>query len=170
MVAHCLLRYIMGRAQLLYMRHLSRAFLVLLITVPCVVLHCTATHHSREDRHFEIQHDTFVKDKQPLQIISGRQVTHTPCRSRYCAFMLLRSQPSKSPCGCCSFHYYRITPAYWEDRLLRAKALGLNTIQVSLLHSRLSLSRQQQFCPNISSAVTGSRSTCCADICAMEPA
>lgn len=26
-------------------------------------------------------------------------------------------------------HYFRIIPQYWEDRLLRAKALGLNTIQ-----------------------------------------
>ncbi|KAK8551286.1 hypothetical protein V6N12_039934 [Hibiscus sabdariffa] len=26
-------------------------------------------------------------------------------------------------------HYFRVLPEYWEDRLLRAKALGLNTIQ-----------------------------------------
>ncbi|CAN8239585.1 unnamed protein product [Cochlearia groenlandica] len=27
-------------------------------------------------------------------------------------------------------HYFRVLPEYWEDRLLRAKALGLNTIQM----------------------------------------
>ena len=29
-----------------------------------------------------------------------------------------------------SFHYWRIHPAYWEDRLRRGLSLGLNTIQV----------------------------------------
>ena len=52
-------------------------------------------------RSFTIQDDVFLKDGEPFQLISG------------------------------SFHYYRIHPAYWEDRLLRAKALGLNTIQAS---------------------------------------
>ncbi|KAF9616972.1 hypothetical protein IFM89_033042 [Coptis chinensis] len=48
---------------------------------------------------FEIENDKFWKDGQPLQIIGG------------------------------DLHYFRIVPEYWEDRLLRAKALGLNTIQ-----------------------------------------
>lgn len=38
----------------------------------------------------------------------------------------------KSPPLRCSLHYFRIHPAYWRDRLLRAKAMGLNTIQVRL--------------------------------------
>ncbi|BDA42797.1 beta-galactosidase [Coccomyxa sp. Obi] len=46
-----------------------------------------------------IKNDTFLKNGSPVQLISG------------------------------SFHYYRIHPAYWRDRLLRAQALGLNTIQ-----------------------------------------
>ncbi len=26
-------------------------------------------------------------------------------------------------------HYFRVVPAYWEDRLLRLKAAGLNTVE-----------------------------------------
>ena len=29
-----------------------------------------------------------------------------------------------------SMHYYRIHPAYWRDRLLRAAAMGINTVEV----------------------------------------
>lgn len=28
-------------------------------------------------------------------------------------------------------HYFRIHPAYWEDRLQRALAMGINTIEAS---------------------------------------
>ena len=29
-----------------------------------------------------------------------------------------------------SIHYHRIPPTYWRDRLLRVRALGLNSIEV----------------------------------------
>ncbi|PIA42967.1 hypothetical protein AQUCO_02000429v1 [Aquilegia coerulea] len=48
---------------------------------------------------FDIADDKLWKDGQPFQIIGG------------------------------DLHYFRVVPEYWEDRLLRAKALGLNTIQ-----------------------------------------
>ncbi|PSC67692.1 Beta-galactosidase 17 [Micractinium conductrix] len=47
-----------------------------------------------------IEADTFLLDGKPLQIISG------------------------------SMHYFRIHPDYWEDRLERAAAMGLNTVEV----------------------------------------
>ncbi|KAL3511678.1 hypothetical protein ACH5RR_024395 [Cinchona calisaya] len=50
-------------------------------------------------RSFEIAEDKFWKDGKPFQIIGG------------------------------DLHYFRVLPQYWEDRLLRAKALGLNAIQ-----------------------------------------
>lgn len=50
-------------------------------------------------RRFWIENDTFWKDGAPFQIVGG------------------------------DVHYFRIVPEYWKDRLLRAKALGLNTIQ-----------------------------------------
>ena len=28
-----------------------------------------------------------------------------------------------------SIHYFRVVPEYWEDRLLKLKAMGLNTVQ-----------------------------------------
>ncbi|PWA63941.1 beta-galactosidase 17 [Artemisia annua] len=48
---------------------------------------------------FEIKDDMFWKDGKPFRIIGG------------------------------DLHYFRTLPQYWEDRLLRAKALGLNAIQ-----------------------------------------
>lgn len=51
------------------------------------------------ERKFEIAEDMFWKDAEPFRIIGG------------------------------DLHYFRVLPEYWEDRLLRAKALGLNTIQ-----------------------------------------
>jgi hypothetical protein len=48
---------------------------------------------------FVIENDTFMKDGKPFQIISG------------------------------SFHYSRCPAALWKDRLLRLRAMGLNTIQ-----------------------------------------
>ncbi|KAA8541682.1 hypothetical protein F0562_022834 [Nyssa sinensis] len=60
----------------------------------------TLPHHKKAYvRKFEIADDMFRKDGTPFQIIGG------------------------------DLHYFRILPEYWEDRLLRAKALGLNTIQ-----------------------------------------
>ncbi|XP_050232646.1 beta-galactosidase 17 isoform X2 [Mercurialis annua] len=50
-------------------------------------------------RSFEINEDMFWRDGETFRIIGG------------------------------DLHYFRILPQYWEDRLLRAKALGLNTIQ-----------------------------------------
>uniref|UniRef100_A0A452ZPD5 beta-galactosidase n=1 Tax=Aegilops tauschii subsp. strangulata TaxID=200361 RepID=A0A452ZPD5_AEGTS len=50
-------------------------------------------------RRFWIEGDAFWKDGARFQIVGG------------------------------DVHYFRIVPEYWKDRLLRAKALGLNTIQ-----------------------------------------
>ncbi|KAI4355504.1 hypothetical protein L6164_004268 [Bauhinia variegata] len=64
-----------------------------------------SSHHGphfrleKVNRKFEIANDMFWKDGQPFQIIGG------------------------------DVHYFRVLPEYWEDRLLKAKALGLNTIQ-----------------------------------------
>jgi beta-galactosidase len=48
---------------------------------------------------FVIENDQFVRDGVPFRIIGG------------------------------DLHYFRVLPELWKDRLLRAKALGLNTIQ-----------------------------------------
>lgn len=56
-------------------------------------------HNNVNGRKFEIEDDMFRKDGEPFRIIGG------------------------------DLHYFRILPQHWEDRLLRAKALGLNTIQ-----------------------------------------
>lgn len=61
-------------------------------------------HHNRHHqvvnaRKFEIADDMFWKDGEPFRIIGG------------------------------DLHYFRTLPEYWEDRLTRAKALGLNAIQ-----------------------------------------
>ncbi|XP_048551097.1 beta-galactosidase 8 isoform X3 [Triticum urartu] len=58
-----------------------------------------STVHGEAPRRFWIEDDAFWKDGAPFQIVGG------------------------------DVHYFRIVPEYWKDRLLRAKALGLNTIQ-----------------------------------------
>ncbi|KAE8794075.1 Nudix hydrolase 2 [Hordeum vulgare] len=59
----------------------------------------SSTVHGKASRRFWIEDDAFWKDGAPFEIIGG------------------------------DVHYFRIVPQYWKDRLLRAKALGLNTIQ-----------------------------------------
>ncbi|XP_030968113.1 beta-galactosidase 17-like [Quercus lobata] len=61
--------------------------------------HSLSRHKKVTTQKFEIANDMFWKDGQPFQIIGG------------------------------DLHYFRVLPEYWEDRLLKAKALGLNTIQ-----------------------------------------
>ncbi|XP_078152313.1 beta-galactosidase 17 [Carex rostrata] len=58
-----------------------------------------STTYQGNSQQFWIENDRFCKDGVPFQIIGG------------------------------DIHYFRIVPEYWKDRLLRAKALGLNTIQ-----------------------------------------
>ncbi|KAM3299527.1 hypothetical protein ACQJBY_040828 [Aegilops geniculata] len=58
-----------------------------------------STVRGEASRRFWIEDDAFWKDGAPFQIVGG------------------------------DVHYFRIVPEYWKDRLLRAKALGLNTIQ-----------------------------------------
>ncbi|PIN09321.1 Beta-galactosidase [Handroanthus impetiginosus] len=68
--------------------------------LPSVSHHSTQFHlDKRDERKFLIAEDMFWKDGEPFRIIGG------------------------------DLHYFRVHPEYWEDRLLRAKALGLNTIQ-----------------------------------------
>ncbi|KAL9681276.1 hypothetical protein QQ045_013058 [Rhodiola kirilowii] len=61
--------------------------------------HSTTRHGKDQAGKFEIADDKFWKDGKPFRIIGG------------------------------DLHYFRVLPEYWEDRLLRAKALGLNAIQ-----------------------------------------
>ncbi|CAA6671675.1 unnamed protein product [Spirodela intermedia] len=76
-----------------------------MITFHCVFFHALLIFFRRililqaGFRSFRISDDMFWKDNQQFQIIGG------------------------------DLHYFRVLPQYWEDRLLRAKALGLNTIQ-----------------------------------------
>ena len=51
-------------------------------------------------------------------------------RSSVCAASLARKTPGGIK-DCCSLHYQRCVPAYWQDRLLRLQALGCNTVSVS---------------------------------------
>lgn len=62
-------------------------------------VHAHHSHSKKVNKKFEIANDMFWKDGEPFRIIGG------------------------------DLHYFRVHPEYWEDRLLKAKALGLNTIQ-----------------------------------------
>ncbi|KAL0354541.1 UNVERIFIED_CONTAM: Beta-galactosidase 17 [Sesamum radiatum] len=71
-----------------------------LAPLPSVSQRSSHFHFDKADEQkFEIAGDMFWKDGEPFRIIGG------------------------------DLHYFRVHPEYWEDRLQRAKALGLNTIQ-----------------------------------------
>uniref|UniRef100_A0A1J3KAF8 Beta-galactosidase n=1 Tax=Noccaea caerulescens TaxID=107243 RepID=A0A1J3KAF8_NOCCA len=87
--------------------HLTFVLLVVLVAVPVFGLLPSLSSPQflppafpRDEKNFYIKDDMFWKDENPFQIIGG------------------------------DLHYFRVLPEYWEDRLLRAKALGLNTIQM----------------------------------------
>ncbi|KAF8011578.1 hypothetical protein BT93_J2001 [Corymbia citriodora subsp. variegata] len=75
------------------------AFVPALAPLPSLTSPHPSISKKSNSRKFEINSDKFWKDGYPFQIIGG------------------------------DVHYFRVLPEYWEDRLLRAKALGLNTIQ-----------------------------------------
>lgn len=81
------------------MATLSHSFISLFTFLLLSPLSPLTNAQSRNERKFEIEDDKFWKDGKPFQIIGG------------------------------DLHYFRVVPQYWEDRLLRAKALGLNSIQ-----------------------------------------
>ncbi|MQM00502.1 hypothetical protein Taro_033237 [Colocasia esculenta] len=120
----------------------GRVFLVLLVTLslwaffpvlaplpalsssssdPAAAAASARRHSSKVVTHaFRISDDTFWKDDQPFQIIGGD-------------LHYFRVLPEGDRCGgdvLGQGRWRRGPPAkYWKDRLLRAKALGLNTIQ-----------------------------------------
>ncbi|KAJ8755751.1 hypothetical protein K2173_024295 [Erythroxylum novogranatense] len=76
------------------------AFVPVFAPLPSLSNRPSSNRHQKANVHsFKIADDKFWKDGHPFQIIGG------------------------------DLHYFRILPEYWEDRLLRAKALGLNSIQ-----------------------------------------
>ncbi|CAL8469886.1 g9428 [Coccomyxa elongata] len=84
------------------MASLSFARRIVLFSLFCTSAFCSTLDilPVQSERSFSVEHNRFVKDGKPLQIISG------------------------------SIHYNRIHPAYWKDRLQRVQAMGLNTIQL----------------------------------------
>lgn len=73
--------------------------LLLLLGLVASASFCSQQAENEVKKRFWIANDMFWKDEEPFRILGG------------------------------DVHYFRIHPEYWEDRLLRAKALGLNTIQ-----------------------------------------
>ena len=84
----------------------TKALLVLLcatyaVAVPVLPAPVSLLHDNpvSASPRFTIQHDAFMRDAVPVQIISGE------------------------------LHYFRIPRAYWRDRMERMKAMGFNTLQ-----------------------------------------
>lgn len=94
-----------ARATFLFIVFVSLVAFGIFVPVFALFPPLSSHHHHQSSpktvvgRKFEIADDKFWKDGQAFQIIGG------------------------------DLHYFRVVPEYWEDRLLRAKALGLNTIQ-----------------------------------------
>ncbi|KAJ7550724.1 hypothetical protein O6H91_07G114700 [Diphasiastrum complanatum] len=73
--------------------------LMLLISLLLLILKGRRALCINTQHTFLIANDTFLKDGKPFRILGGE------------------------------IHYFRVPAMYWEDRLLRAKSLGLNTVQ-----------------------------------------
>lgn len=71
-----------------------------LAILAAVLLALGACSAQHNARTFAIANDRFIKDGKPFRIVSGE------------------------------IHYSRVPVAYWRDRLLRVRSMGLNTIQV----------------------------------------
>ncbi|GFO02595.1 beta-galactosidase [Plakobranchus ocellatus] len=83
---------------------ISRPLLCFLVFFLLLVLQINGlivSHEKAENQSFQIDYtrNTFLKDEQPFRYVSG------------------------------SFHYSRVHPDYWKDRLLKTRAAGVNAIQ-----------------------------------------
>ncbi|XP_024532429.1 beta-galactosidase 8 [Selaginella moellendorffii] len=72
---------------------------MLLVSMALAALQTLGASQGVQSRSFSIENDAFYKDGEPFRILGGE------------------------------IHYFRIVPEYWKDRIQRAKAMGLNTIQ-----------------------------------------
>lgn len=79
----------------------TRPVLIALGLSVCLVLWMTVQHLKTipmEKRVLRTEKQQFMLDAKPFRILSG------------------------------SIHYFRVVPEYWKDRLLKLKAMGLNTV------------------------------------------
>jgi len=60
--------------------------------------------------------------RQPLHERSALTVTKE--------HFMLKEKPLRILSG--SIHYFRVVPEYWRDRLLKLKAMGLNTVETEV--------------------------------------
>eukprot|EP00850_Spirogloea_muscicola_P011302 SM000069S20739 [mRNA] locus=s69:521604:527234:- [translate_table: standard] len=81
------------------MPYCRTTWLVLWLATAICIGISTKAAEHSQERAFKIQADGFWRNGKPVRLLSG------------------------------SIHYFRIHPQYWEDRLRRVKALGLNAIQ-----------------------------------------
>lgn len=76
------------------------------------------------------QVETILKAPKPERGGRGMEAV-TRVRERAIEFsgenFLVRGRKMKILSG--AIHYFRVVPDYWEDRLLRLKAAGLNTVE-----------------------------------------
>ena len=108
--------------------------------------------HYDEKRPFEIRASGFLLHGQPFthRIVSCECDTSSPALGVTEPSGQLEVLKHKQQCR---LHYFRIPREYWEDRLLRSKALGCNTIQVRRAHCQclqLCWSTRRSLCPNFS--------------------
>ena len=80
----------------------KKSLLILVGLSVCVILWMAIQHYKRiplERSALTVTKDQFMLKGKPLRILSG------------------------------AIHYFRVVPEYWRDRLLKLKAMGLNTVE-----------------------------------------
>ena len=80
----------------------KKPLLILVGLSGCLILWMAVQHYKEmplERSALTVTREQFMLEGKPLRILSG------------------------------SIHYFRVVPEYWRDRLLKLKAMGLNTVQ-----------------------------------------
>ena len=77
----------------------SKPLLIVLGIALCIILLMAFRGLPMKRRVLQMEKQHFILEGKPFRILSG------------------------------AIHYFRVVPEYWEDRLLKLKAMGLNTVE-----------------------------------------
>lgn len=104
----------------------KQQLLLLLIAIICLIgyLLLQKTNRSKDFSHYDTEHsstDATITDKDRISPVPGPNLTFGDKE------FLLNGKPFRILSG--AIHYFRVVPEYWKDRLVKLKAMGLNTVE-----------------------------------------
>ena len=106
----------------------KQQLLLLLIAIICLVgyLLLQRTSKSKDFSSYASEHaasDTSIRGKETAEERRSSEPSLTFGEKEF----LLEGKPFRILSG--AVHYFRVVPEYWKDRLVKLKAMGLNTVE-----------------------------------------